>query len=255
MLQNLTKKAAEIISENAPGILTGVGVVGVVGTSVLAGRASFKAAELIRAEGYKEMHESDGHSQITTTDKVKIVWPLFVPVALAGSTTIASIIFAQRIQAGQVAAMATLYGLSQDRFQEYREKVAEQLGPNKERKVLDGAAQEQVKNTPGNQVILLGEGDVLCFDKFSGRYFRSTMDKIKKAENAVNRDIYNYDYASLSLFYEDAGLPNTSESDNVGWCSSNPLEVEYSAVFTDDEKPCIAIGFKSAPRTDYINGR
>jgi hypothetical protein len=151
--------------------------------------------------------------------------------------------------------MATLYGLSQDRFQEYREKVAEQFGSTKEQKVLDLAAQDQVKKTEGNQVIILGEGEVLCFEKFTGRYFRSTMDKIKKAENAVNRDIYNYDYASLSLFYEDAGLPPTSESDNVGWNSSNPCEVEYTTVLTDDEKPCIAIGFKYAPRTDYVNGR
>lgn len=255
MLNDLTKKAAVLITDNAPGILTGVGVVGTIGTAVLTGRSSFKAAEIIRAEDIKYRHEKDGHGKLDTVDKVKAVWPLFVPPVLTGTGTILAIIFSNRIHAGQVAAMATLYGLSQDRFQEYRDKVSEQFGPGKEQKVIDAAAQEQVKNTGGNQVIILGDGNILCFDKFSGRYFQSTMDRIKKAENAVNRDIYNYDYASLSLYYEEAGLKPTSDSDNVGWNTENRLEIEYTAVLTDDEKPCISIGFKYAPRTDYINGR
>jgi hypothetical protein len=255
LINKLTKQAMDLITDNAPGILTGVGVVGTIGTSVLTGRASFKAADVIRQADIEYRNEKDGHGRLETTDKVKLVWPLFVPPVLSGAGTIAAIVFSNRIHAGQVAAMATLYGLSQDRFQDYREKVAEQFGQSKEKKVLDAASQEQVSRTEGSQVIILGEGEVLCFDKFSGRYFRSTMDKIKKAENAVNRDIYNYDYASLSLFYEEAGLKPTSQSDNVGWNSGNRLEVEYSATFTDDEKPCIAIDFKYAPTVDYINGR
>lgn len=256
MLQDIVKKTTTLFTENAPAILTGVGVVGTVGTAVLSGRASIKAHDICQKADMQYAVEHDGHGKLDTLDKVKLTWQVFVPPVAAGAATIACIVMAQRLNAQQITALAAMYGLSQDRLQEYREKVAEQFGVNKEQKVLDAAAQEQVNKTPGSQVVVLGDGEVLCFDKFSGRYFRSTMDRIKKAENAVNRDIYNYDYASLSMFYEDAGLPPTSESDHVGWNSSNALEVEYSAVLTpEEEKPCISVGFKYPPRRDYINGR
>jgi hypothetical protein len=255
ILDGIIKKSTDLITDNAPAILTGVGVVGTIGTAVLTGRASIKAHQLCQKADMAYAVEHDGHGKLDSVDKVKITWKLYVPPVAAGAATITCILMAQRLNAQQITAMAALYGLSQDRFQEYREKVAEQFGLNKEQKVRDAAAQDLVKKTEGSQVIILGEGEVLCFDKFTGRYFRSTMDRIKKAENAINRSIYNYDYASLSQFYEDAGLEPTSQSDAVGWNSGNLFELEYSAVLTDDERPCISIDFKYAPRTDYINGR
>ena len=44
---SIFKNSQKFFSDNATGILTGVGVVGTVATAVLTSRASFKAAELI----------------------------------------------------------------------------------------------------------------------------------------------------------------------------------------------------------------
>lgn len=149
--------------------------------------------------------------------------------------------------------MTALYGLSQDRFQEYREQVSKQLGATKERKVQDAAAQDNVTNDPPGEgeVYVIGSGEVLCKDMFSGRYFRSSVDKIKKAENALNHCISNHEYADLSSFYLDIGLPRTGYSDNMGWNSANPLDVRYTTTLSDDDQPCIAIDFVSHPRTDF----
>ena len=51
MLQGLAphvSKLKYLLNENSTTILTAAGVVGTVGTAVLTGRATFKAAELIR---------------------------------------------------------------------------------------------------------------------------------------------------------------------------------------------------------------
>ena len=227
-------------------------MLGTTGTAILAGRGGFKAAKLIDAEDRRVYMEQDGHGGLDTVDKVKIAWPLFLPAAGMGTVTIVSIIMAHRVSSSQLAAMATLYAATDDRFKEYREQVVEKFGPTKEQRVHDDAVQEHINKNPHNEVFVIGSGEVLCLDRFSGRYFRSSVDRIKKAENALNHSITLYDYADLSSFYLDIGLPRTGYSDNMGWNSANPLDVRYSTgMSADDSQPCIAIDFVSHPRTDF----
>jgi hypothetical protein len=58
-------------------------------------------------------------------------------------------------------------------------------------------------------------------------------------------------YASLSDFYHLIGLPSTSFSDEVGWTSDKLLELEISTVLSEDERPCLSIGFNVAPIRNY----
>lgn len=252
MFQDLSRKAVKILTDNAPAILTGVGAFGTVSTAVLSSRASFKAAELIRSEDIAYRNAHDGHGQLDSKDKVKLVWPLYVPAVGTGAVSVACIIMAHRVSANQLAAMATLYGLSEGRFQEYKDKVTETIGVSKEGKIHDAVAQDQVTNNPPGEVLVIGSGDVLCLDRYSGRYFRSSVDAIKKAENALNHCISQHDYADLTSFYLDIGLPKTGYSDEVGWNSANPLDVRYTtALSADESQPCIAIDFISHPRSDF----
>jgi hypothetical protein len=100
-------------------------------------------------------------------------------------------------------------------------------------------------------VIIAGSGDVLCFDMTTGRYFVSTVEKIRQAENKVNFDIISHMYASLSSFYDEIGLPPTTYSDSVGWNSDNRVEVQFSTVMSPDGRPCIAIDFVGPPTAEY----
>jgi hypothetical protein len=100
-------------------------------------------------------------------------------------------------------------------------------------------------------VILAGTGEVLCYDMTTGRYFMSTVEEIKRAENKINHDLIHYMSASLSEFYDEIGLPPTSFSDSVGWNANNHIEVQFSTVMSTDQRPCIAIDFLKPPITNY----
>lgn len=247
MIAELQEKARHILAENATAILTAGGVAGTVGTAVLTGRASFKAAELIKEK------ESDAWevSDLNKKEKVFLVWPLFLPPVGLGGATIASIIMANRLSAKKAAALAAAYGISEKSFQEYREKALEKLGVNKEQKVRDEVAQDRVSKNPNNEVIIIGGGEVLCYDMLTGRYFRSSVEKIKKAESNMHSEIYHHMYASLTSFFDDIGLPPTDYTEEVGWNSNNVPEVQFSTTLTPDDKPCIAINFNNTPRPDY----
>lgn len=248
MIAELQEKVRHILAENATAILTAGGVAGTVGTAVLTGRASFKAAEVIKE---RELPEQKFGEELDKKAKVLLVWPLFLPPVGLGTATIASIIMANRLSAKKAAALAAAYGISEKSFQEYREKALEKLGVNKEQKVRDEVAQDRINKHPNSEVIVIGGGEVLCYDMLTGRYFRSSVEGIKKAESKLHSEIYHHMYASLTSFFDDIGLPPTDYTEEVGWNSNNIPEVQFSTTLTPDDKPCIAINFNNTPRPDY----
>lgn len=252
-LNDAKQKAATLLSENASTLLTAGGVVGTVATAVLAGRAGFKAGTIIReAQGELRVDTDDEIADLTKIDKVKIVWPHFIPPILVGGFTITSIIFANRMSAQKAAALAAAYGLAERNLTEYKEKVAEKLTGPKKQSVDDEIAQDRVNRTPGHENIVVVEGEVLCFDEPTGRYFRSTMENINRAVNATNAEILNHDHANATFFYEELELPATTWTDEVGWNSDQLLALKFSTVLAPDNKPCIAIDFAVLPKADYV---
>ena len=248
------KKGEEIVAQNATAILTGVGVAGTVATAVLTGKASFKAVEVISEKAEITFCDQDVHDEtacFSTREKVMLVWPLYIPAVGVGTTTIVAIIFANRISSKRAAALAAAYGLSEKAFGEYREKALQHLGIKKEQALKDEIAQDRVNLNPAGQTIIIGDGEVLCYDAPTGRYFKSNMERIRKAENTVNYEIIHQGGSSLSSFYDEIGLPPTTYSDDVGWNADNIIEVDYTSVLTNEGQPCIVIDFKIAPITGY----
>lgn len=245
---DLVQRAGKFAADNSPAILTAIGVTGALTTAYLTGKASFKAAELIADE------EARLDTGLKPKEKVELVWRLYIPAAATGLLTVTCIIGANRIGTRRAAALATAMTISEKAFTEYKDKVVERLGKNKEQAVRDEIAQERVDRTPVSQtreVIIAGGGDVLCFDVFTGRYFKSDMETIKKAQNDVNYQIINNMYASVSDFYNRIGLPPTGYSDEVGWNSDKLMELDISTTMSDDGRPCISINFAAVPVRDY----
>lgn len=236
-------------------ILTGMGVSGVVSTAYLTGRASFKAAELIEKETQRRIATSIDppiEPEMTSIDKFKLVWPLYVAPVSVGATAITSIVMANHVASKKIAALAVASGISDRALQEYKAKVIEKLGEKKEMTIRDEIAQERVTATENKEVLIVGAGDVLCFDMMTGRYFQSTVEKIRQAENKINYEILNHMYASLSSFYDLIDIPPTPYSDTVGWNGlTDRFEVLFSTVMSPDQRPCIAIDFTVPPTAEY----
>lgn len=260
-LNEVQQKAGEFAKENATVLLTAGGVVGTVATAVLAGRAGFKAAEIIRDKELEHIHSEpvdgviDSNNStmgLSTTKKIKLVWPHFVPPVITGTATITAIVMSHRMSSAKIAGLAAAYGLAERNFSEYKEKVAEKLTGPKQTQIDDEIAQDRVNRTKGYENIVVVEGEVLCFDEPTGRYFRSSMENIKQAVNTVNAEILNHEYATATMFYEEIGLPATTWTDEVGWNREHLMDLKYSTVLSPDNRPCIAIDFTVLPKLDYV---
>lgn len=251
----LLKQAEKFTIDNSPALLTGVGVTGAITTAYLAARAAFRVGLDINAGHYEPLMEGREPEVYTTTDLIKTYWKPFIPAAITGSLTVTAIIAANQVGTRRAAAMATAYSLSERAFSEYKDKVVEKIGDNKARAVRDEVAQDRVNSNPpqDSQVIITGGGEVLCYDHFTGRYFKSDMETLRRAENEINRLILDQGYASVSDLYSEIGLPPTSFSEEVGWNTDRMLTLVFSTTLSPDGRPCISIDFDLHPNRKYAH--
>ena len=243
----LARGLQKTVVDNSPAILTAIGVAGTVSTAVLSAKAHGTASVDILK------YEEELHVVVTPRERFDLTWKLYIPAVATGTATIACIIGANTISTKRQAALATAFSLSEVAFKEYKDKVVEQIGANKEQAVVDSIAQDRVAANPvsSNQVLVASGGNVLCYESMSGRYFRSDVETIRKAENDINRQILTDMYASQNEFNVLIGLPPTSYGEEVGWTIDKKLEIQLSAVLSEDGKPCLCIGYLWTPVRDY----
>ena len=70
MFNDIIKKSQKYVLDNSPAILTAFGVVGTVSTAYLAGRASFRAADIIALE------EERIDEELLIRERVELTWRL-----------------------------------------------------------------------------------------------------------------------------------------------------------------------------------
>ena len=178
-----------------PDILSGLATVGVGVTAWLSGRAAVKAETILW----------DGNIR----DRKKVIkdtWKCYIPPVVSGILTVASIWGSRKMSAGQVASMAAAAGY----FMNARKKAIKEDVSKIDHPV-------SVEET--------GHGDVLCFEAFSGRWFRSSVEAVEEACRILN-DIYKHDleekgYSALTLneLYSLLDIQTTYFGDKVIWCN------------------------------------
>lgn len=248
-ITNIIKGIKASISRHSPEILTGIGIAGMVTTTILAVKATPKAIKLIEAE--KQAKHVDALSPV---DTVKTVWKCYIPAAMTGVSSIACLIGSNAINAKRNAALTTVYTISEMARNEYKEKVIETIGEKKERTIKEKVDAERIKRDPVSkkEVIITEKGTTLCYDHVFGRYFKSDIDIINRAMNKINREIVINMYASLNDFYAELGLSPVEMGYDLGWnIDDGTIEIEPSSQLADDGTPCLVIDYSVSPKYNY----
>lgn len=233
----------------SPELLVVLGVVGFVGTVVMAVKTTPKAQEIIRRE------ERRKNGPLTTGEKVAATWKIYVPTAVTGLASMACVLGGTATNCKRNAALAAAYATSESTMRLYREKVIETLGEKKEQIVRDEVAKEQIRRDPvqNKQVIITPRGKTLCYDPLSGRYFESDIETIKKAIEELNKKLRNEMYVSLNEYYALIDIPPVKMGDVVGWSvDDHPLDPYYTSQLASDDRPCFVIDLDAPyPRRSY----
>ena len=247
----LIRDAKSALVRHTPEILVGVGIAGMLSTTILAVAATPKALRLI-----EEKKQEEDVDKLRPVEVVKTTWKCYIPAAIMATASTACIIGASTKYTKRNTALAAAYKLSETALSEYREKVVETIGEKKERAIREEIDKDHIEKNPvtKNEVIITEKGKTLCYDHLSGRYFYSDIELIRRAANNLNSDMLVGIgmYMSLNDFYDEIGLEHIPLGDELGWVvDKGIIRPEFSSHITDDGRPCIVLGFEIPPARDF----
>lgn len=261
-LTTFIEGAKNFKEKNKSAIFAGTAMAGIVLTGITAYKAGLKARDILERKN-KAMEQLDPKD---TEGRKKIFWStakemafVILPPVIIGGASMVCVFSSHRVSSKKIAALSAAYSVSEKSLKELNDKMVDTLGLKKATSIKEQIAKDHVKNDPpkDGQIIITGDGDVLCRDGCTGRYFRSNAQKIGMAINELSSMCASDMYVSLNDMYDILGIPEVPLGNEVGWNSEDmvkgQLPITFAAVLTEDDKPCLAIEYDIFPRTDYRN--
>lgn len=216
-------RAGSCVKRNSSTILTCAGAVGVVGTAIMAVRATPKALLLI------EKAEEKKRDSLTKLETVQAAGIVYIPSIIMGLSTIGCIFGANVLNKRQQAALTSAYALVENTYKEYRGKVKELLGDETDTQIRDAIIKDKVKEdwhacVPGNNSLDLSDDVCLFYDEVGDRYFEARPSDVFNAEYHLNRNFTLRGCANLNEFYMFLGLDETEAGETLGWSDNEFIE-------------------------------
>jgi len=227
-ITSYVKTVRSVITANSPVLLLGTTITGVVTTG----------------------EPGEDAPNLTPQEIVQLTWPSFTLPTISAAGTIAAAVGTHTVHTKRANAMAALYAVTSNKLDDMTERAEELLGPKKTQQLQNDVAQKALTRRSMDEdaeVYMTNEGEELCFDEWSGRYFMGSVQGIESAINDVNRQIIDQGDACLNDFYESVGLNSIEIGETFGW-SGTKIEARFAAVTSKDGRPAISVGFHKAPK-------
>lgn len=260
-------RQALVVQKNSPTLLFGAGIAGMVGSTVLACRATLKVEEVLaktqhdldtanRLE-HEDYSEKDRKRDITIihvragADLIK----LYAPAVVLGGASIAALAQSHNILSKRNAALGAAYAALDRGFREYRERVIEKYGEEEDRHFRHGAQQVEIIDEKGKKHLRLrvqeGEPSIYArfFDPLSTSWSKDpeyNLIFLKAQQNYANDLLRARGHVFLNEVYDMLGIPRSKAGTVVGWILMGEGTDNYIdfGIFEQDD----------AVR-DFVNGR
>lgn len=236
---------------NSPVILTVLASAGVITTAVMTAKATIRAQEIIKDHD-EWMAITGGEADTSFRARFALVWMDYIPPLILGGTTIACVVGLNSVHGRRTAAIASAYAVAERSLNEYQKSTIEEYGEEGLTKIKEKIAQTQLEEDPVSErgIITTGRGDDLCYDSWTGRYFRSGLEALKRAENLINHRLINGTWVSLNELYSAMGIPPVKSGEDLGWVSDNLIELSFTSMIADTGEPCIVVDYLAEPKYD-----
>lgn len=257
------------LRKNSPKIMFAVGIAGVVGTAVLAARATLKLNDILDEaeqdlETAKTLQSVKYSEEDRQRDIVLIylktggkIAKLYAPAAIVGALTIAALTGAHVELNRRNTALMAAYAALDKGFRQYRQRVINALGKDRDDEFRyghqEGEIVEETKNGPVVKTIKRVGIDgasiyARFFDEGSPNWNKQSAYNVAflKCQQDIANDILTArGYIFLNEIYTMLGIKNTPEGQIVGWVKKGKGDGYVSFGCFDQDNP----GFR-----DFVNG-
>lgn len=235
-----------LLQKNSPEVLFAVGTVGMVGSTVLACRATLKMDGVLEESQAKlrqsrDMAASDEFATYTKSDSkhdvrlirvqtsMKIV-KLYAPAIIVGGLSIAALTTSHRTLSKRNAALAAAYTALDKGFRQYRARVIEKYGDEEDQHFRYGTEQVEVVNDQGKKELVTrvspdAGGSIYArfFDRLCpdwGPNPEYNLIFLKCQQNWANDMLHARGHVFLNEVYDHLGLKRSKAGSVVGWVLS-----------------------------------
>ena len=244
------------LKKHSPAILVGVGIVGVVASTVMACKATTKVKDILDETKHEveQIHECMENEELITTGQyseqdgkkdLAIVYTktglkfakLYGPSVALGALSIGSILASHHILNQRNISIAAAYAVVDNNFKDYRKRVVDRFGEkiDKELKYNIKAKQvevEEVDETTGEvkkKVEVVEVADInahdysehaKCFDAISPYWVKDpemNLVFLKQTQSWANDKLRAKGHLFLNEVYEMLGFPETKAGAVTGW--------------------------------------
>ena len=156
------------VQKHSPEILAGVGVVGVVASTVMACKATMKLNDILEEsketrDKIKEVENNPEYEDKYTPEDAKKdltinymqtsmkIAKLYAPAVLLGSASLGCLLASNDILRKRNAALSAAYMTVDKGFKEYRQRVAERFGEEVEKEIRYNIKAEEIETTVVNE--------------------------------------------------------------------------------------------------------
>lgn len=248
-MNKLVNQSKRFLNRNSSTILTFLGGAGVVATSVLAVKATPKALKLL------ETAKDEKGEELTTLEVIRTAGPVYIPSIITGVSTIVCIFGANILNKRSQASLMSAYALLDNSYKDYKKKVIELYGEEADLEIKTSIAKDKYEETD----IEVKDDKKLFYDFYSGRYFESTDEQVRKAEYDLNRELSVMSYASLNDFYDLLKIEKIDGGDDIGWSAAKNFECYWQSwidfahekAVMEDGLECCIIHIQSEPTLGY----
>ena len=242
---DVLKGVPKILKKHSPELLTGIGIAGMVITTISAVRVTPKALQMIDEKEIKD------DKRLSKKEVFQTVWKCYIPSAITGVCSIACIISASSINIRRNTALAAAYAISMQDFMDYKKKALEVVGEKKEQTIRDEVAKERfhADHAETIPIIKTGKGEVPCYEYLTKRRFYSDMEALRKSENNLNKRLREEEYITLNEFFSEIGLDETDEAigDRLGWDMDHGYLDMYFTSMLVEGIPHLVLGHNNPP--------
>jgi hypothetical protein len=258
------------LQKASPQLLFGAGIVGMVGSTVLACRATLKMDEVLDdAKGklgtakslqhreYSEKDRSRDVSLIYFQSGVKIA-RLYAPAIIVGGVSIYLLRTSNGILTKRNVALTAAYGALEKGFNEYRARVVDKYGEDEDRNFRYGTRKVEVtdpKTQKTKTVTRVGTDDPSIYARFFDLHSSSWNKEpeynlifLKCQQNYANDLLRSRGHVFLNEVYDMCGIPRSKAGAVVGWLLSAEGETDNFINFG------VFDGQSDAAR-DFVNGQ
>ena len=212
------RKFTTKIRHASPTILTCLGIVGTIATTVMAVKETPKALRLI-----KEKKDELQKDKLEPVELVQTTWRCYVPSALIGAGTIACIVSIGAMDKRNQAVLTSAYAMLNESYKQYRQAAKRLYGKDAD----DNIHAEMAKDAKvasydwGYQIYNMDMDSnsecLLFYDLTSKKYFNTTMAAVLNAQYHVNRNITIKGECSLNEYLSFLGVDGIENGDDIGW--------------------------------------